>query len=101
LLCCLTLTQLAQFRMVVARGVSLLSRLGLVSIWYSAQNEYVLVTVPWWKPQRGQSLTEYGVTLGIAGGLAWVLLSMSGLTLIDLIRLTIHVLFSGWADWLT
>jgi hypothetical protein len=100
LLCWLTLTRLAQSRMALARGVVVLNKLGLVSIWYSAEREAVLLTLPWWKPQRGQSLSEYALLLGITGGLAWALLSMSGQTLTELVALVVHILFSGWADWI-
>jgi hypothetical protein len=75
LLCSITLTRLAALPMVVARGVSLLSTLGLVRIWWNARLELVILSAPWWKPQSGQSLTEYALIVGGAGALCWVLWS--------------------------
>ena len=70
MICCLTLMRLATWPRLAVRGVSLLSTLGLVKIYWSARHEVVLFTVPWWKPQRGQSST---VIVGAAGVLLWVL----------------------------
>jgi hypothetical protein len=72
MICCLTLTRLARWPRVAVRGVSLLSTLGLVSIWYSGRHELVMFGFPWWKPQRGQNLIEYALLLGLGGGLCWV-----------------------------
>jgi hypothetical protein len=85
--------------MVVARGVAVLSKLGLVSIWYSAESEAVLLTLPWWKPQSGQSLIEYASLLGIGGVLAWGLWSMLGLTVTEIVRIVLDVLAPG-SSWL-
>jgi hypothetical protein len=49
--------------------------------------------------QSGQSLIEYGLILGMGGVLCWGLLSMSGLTVTDLLRLVVGFLFPG-SVWL-
>jgi hypothetical protein len=100
MLCCLTLTQLARFPMAVVRGVSVLSTLGIVKIWHSSASSIIVLSWPWWKPANGQSLTEYALMLGVAGGLAWAVWSMFPLGLTELVRVTFHVLLAGWADWL-
>jgi len=90
MLCCLTLTRMAQFRTTLARGVVLLSRLGLVSIWYSAERETVLLTVPWWKPprspQRGQSSIEFVLSIALSGVIVLVIWFTYQLVLTELLH---------------
>jgi hypothetical protein len=83
----------------IARGVSLLSRLGLVSIWHAPGSELVFITVPWWKPQRGQSSIEYGLSIGVLGCLVWALWSMLQLTVTEVVHLVLDVIAPG-SSWL-
>jgi hypothetical protein len=85
--------------MVPARGVSVLSKLGLVKIWWHPGLRLIFISVPWWKQERGQSVNEYALLLGIGGVLAWGLWSMLGLTVTEAVRLVLSVIAPG-SDWL-
>jgi Flp pilus assembly pilin Flp len=85
--------------MVVVRGVSALSGLGIVSVWWSQRHELIMIGWPWWKPQKGQASIEYGLMLAVGGGLVLALWSMLGLTVTEWFWLVVHVLFGGCADW--
>jgi hypothetical protein len=100
MLCCLTLDRMARWPMIAVRGVSVLELLGLVKIWYSEKHGLIFLSVPWWRPQSGQSSSEYGLIVGFGVGVAWASWYILGLTVTELHRVVLHVLFSGWADWM-
>ena len=81
--------------MLIARGVSRLSRLGVVKIWHAPGSEFVLLTHPWWKPQRGQSLSEYALLLAAGGALVATLWFTFPLTLTQVVRWSLDVLAPG------
>jgi hypothetical protein len=86
--------------MAVARGVSVLSKLGVVRIYVMPQTEFVFITLPWWRPQSGQSLSEYALLLGGLGVLGWALWSTLAQAGTDVVRVAVHMLYGGWADWM-
>ena len=95
MLCWLSLRLLAKLPTPIVRGVSRLSKLGVVKLYWSEENKSVLVALPWWRQGTAQSLTEYALLICGAGILVGMLWSMSGLAITEVMQLVLALVAPG------
>jgi hypothetical protein len=79
------------------RGVVVLSKLGVVRIWWQPDQQRILLSPPWWSPrERGQALTEYALAFAFMGVLLSALWSLISLLGIEQLRdAVLEALFPG------
>ncbi len=99
-MCWFKLTRMAAWPRWTVRGVVLLSRLGVVKVWWQPGQQRILLSPPWWKPnERGQGLIEYALAFGLLGialsALCWWITSLG----VEVVRdEVLSALFPGSVD---
>lgn len=87
------------------RGVRVLNKLGLVSLWYRRESAQVLVCWRWSKPNgSGQALVEFVIVfaaIGAALSLIWLLISSLAAELsVTPAWWLVHMVYAGGLDWM-